>query len=179
MTSVGAGGVATAGVLFLLSFAACSAEAPASGTQPASSSAGQATEDDSSTGSSPSAQARAERVLDPLTYTLLLGDQRRDRLPFFIRVENRSGDAVTDPGCRVNANYSYGLVPAADPGEALGGRVMTKCAGEQVLPNGYGDIFDGPTFLLAGLPDGKYLATIDFGDARSARLSVEVVIDRR
>ena len=36
------------------------------------------------------------------TFTLLLGDQRRDRLASRIRVENRSGDAVTDPGCRVN-----------------------------------------------------------------------------
>lgn len=115
--------------------------------------------------------ASAERQLDPLTFTLLLGTPRGDRLPSRLRVENNSGDTVTDPACLVFANYSFGVVRATQPGTTLKGRVETRCSGPQRIPNGYSETSKGPTFLLRGFPSGEYLATIDFGNARSDRLS--------
>ena len=119
----------------------------------------------------------AQRVLDPLTITLVLGAPHGDRLPSRIRVENQSGHTVTDPGCRVNANYSYGTAPATVPGTTLPWVVTTRCAGAQDLPDGFSESFNGPTFNMRNLPPGEYLAAIDFGDARSERLWAEFTVD--
>jgi hypothetical protein len=36
---------------------------------------------------------------------------------------------------------------------------------------------EGPSFALRSLPPGNYLAAIDFGDARSERLTAKITID--
>lgn len=120
-----------------------------------------------------------ERLLDPLTLSLVLGTPRRDRLPSRIRVENHSGDTFTDPGCRVASNYSFGVVRATEPDAIVNGMVITRCGVKRDLPDGFSDVFRGPTFRLRGLPPGEYLAVIDYGDARSGRLSDEFTIDAR
>ena len=110
-----------------------------------------------------------ERVLDPLTMTLVLGKPRGDRLPARIRTQNQSGQTVLDPGCRVNANYSFGVVPVSKPGARLTGRMETYCMGKRKIPDGFTQTGD-QQFSLRGLPPGKYLAVIDFGNARTERL---------
>lgn len=124
--------------------------------------------------------AAAERLLDPLTYTFLLGsprgDRRGERLTSTIRVENHSGASVIDPGCLVSYNYSFGVVRDSQSDARLPGFVMAKCGGPQVIPDGYSETVDGPTFSLRGLPPGEYLAAIDFGDSRSQRLFAEFTI---
>jgi hypothetical protein len=110
-------------------------------------------------------------VLDPLTYRLALGEPQEDgTIASTITVTNRSDELVTDPNCLHNANYSFGVVPVDRPGATLDGRVETKCAGARELPAGFYATFEGPTFSIRGLQAGAYIATIDFGDARSERL---------
>lgn len=160
---------AGAGALLLSPLTGCTADAPAATpAQSQSSSANLATED---------GPTERERLLDPLTFTFVLGTPHGDRLPSRIRVENRSGDTFTDPGCRVASNYSFGVVRAAEPGATLTGRVMTRCGGKRDLPDGFSETFRGPAFILRDLPPGDYLAVIDYGNARSERLSEEFTID--
>lgn len=75
-----------------------------------------------------------------------------------------------------NANYSFGVVPVDQPDATLDGRVETKCTGAQELPAGFTATFEGPTFNIRGLRAGDYIATIDFGDARSKRLVVPLTV---
>jgi len=123
-------------------------------------------------------------ALDKLKMTLVLGKSDSGRISSSIRVENTSGQAVVAPGCALN-NYSWGVVPANDPHKALSRRAMTRCTSRsQVFPPGYAKTVDGPTFLATrgpagaqtALRPGTYLATIDFGAARSTRLAARIVV---
>lgn len=124
-------------------------------------------------------------ALDGLTYTLVLGTPNDGRITSKIRVRNTSGATVTDPGCRVASNYSWGVVTVAKPWVTLSRRVMTRCLGPQDLPNGFAHTYEGPTFSLTKGPigasrplgQGAYLASIDFGDARTHRLTAKITID--
>jgi hypothetical protein len=124
------------------------------------------------------------QALDSLTFTLVLGRPNDGRIPSKIRVRNISGDTVTDPGCRVASNYSWGVVPVAKPWATLSRRVMTRCSGSNDLPDGFTHTYKGPTFSLTKGPRGEsstlgpgsYLATIDFGEARTHRLSAKLFI---
>lgn len=150
------------------------------GTAPTSERPSFAETESSSTAKTGGGSAAPERLLDPLTYTLLLGsprgDRRGERLTSTIRVENHSGDTVTDPGCLVGANYSFGVVRTTQSDVRLPGRLITYCSGAQGIPDGYSETLHGPTFSLRGLPPGEYLAAIDFGDSRSQRLFAEFTI---
>ncbi|MEP7736463.1 hypothetical protein ABKW28_02300 [Nocardioides sp. 31GB23] len=116
-------------------------------------------------------------LLDPLAYRLVLAEPQSDgTVASTITVANRSGEPVTDPSCLHNANYNFGLVPLDQPESTLDGLVETKCAGAQELAPGFNTTFEGPTFSIRGLRAGDYLATIDFGDARSERLVAPVTV---
>lgn len=116
-------------------------------------------------------------VLDALDLTLSLQAPRRGgQIPSVLRVQNPSGTTVTDPGCRSTSNYAYGILPLDSADADLRGRVMTKCVGPQDLPPGYDASMAGPVFEVGDLDPGRYLAAIDFGDARSDRLTVTLRI---
>ena len=145
---------------------ACTAESPATQAQPSST---------ASSGTSVETRDKPvapERVLDPLTMTLVLGKPRGDQLPAKIRIRNRSGQTVIDPGCLIS-NYSFGVVPVSKPGARLDGVVRAYCMGKRRLPDGFSQTQSLVRFSLRGLSPGKYLAVIDFGKARTERLSAE------
>lgn len=124
------------------------------------------------------------RALDPLTLTLVLGTRDGDRVSSRIRVENNSGRLVSDPACQIS-NYHWGVVPVTQPDKPLFRARMTRCGNSRGFPAGFVDTFEGPTFSLTegpsfalrSLPPGNYLAAIDFGDARSERLTAKITID--
>jgi hypothetical protein len=119
-----------------------------------------------------------DALLDPLTYRLTLGRPQRDgSVPSTLTVTNPTGRPVTDPACRHASNYDYGVVALDRPDAPLRGRVITKCGGSVDLPAGYVATYDGPRFETRGLAPGDYLATLDFGDARTDRLTAPLRIE--
>lgn len=87
-----------------------------------------------------------------------------------MRVENRSGSPVTDPGCRLS-NTRHALIPVDQPDAELWMVTMTDCGGPFTYEPGVADDFTGPTFQAVTqdgdpLPPGDYLATWEVEDQR-------------
>lgn len=119
-------------------------------------------------------------LFDHLTFTLTLAPPNANGVVRSqLRVQNPTSRTITDPGCRVFANYSFGVVPAEDPDGSLPGMTLTRCMGPQDLPPGYDESLPGPTFDVTNLPPGDYLASMDYRDLRSQRLTAPLQVPPR
>ncbi|WP_148616129.1 hypothetical protein [Nocardioides rubriscoriae] len=116
-----------------------------------------------------------DRPFDALDMALVLGDPRPDgTIPSRLRVENDTGETVTDPGCHLGAfSAPTGVVAQDDPDGALrnpGPIYLAYCAGPTDLEPGYAATLPGPTYRTADLAPGGYLAVVDYGDLRTSRV---------
>jgi hypothetical protein len=78
-------------------------------------------------------------------------------------VENHSGAAVTDPGCRIGAGRSA-LIRVDDPTPPAWIVPVVDCEGPLTMADGYRDRSAGPDFLAPvgadPLPPGDYIAVL-------------------
>ena len=95
-----------------------------------------------------------------------------DELVSVFRVENRSGHAVTDPGCQLSSTRAA-LVPPDDPTAELWLAPTVDCQGPRTYEPGFTGEFGGPLFLARTkfgdpLPAGDYIAAVEWwvGDQR-------------
>ena len=93
-----------------------------------------------------------------------------DKLMTTLRVENRYGGPVVDPGCQLSATR-HALVPVDDPDAELWSVVTIDCSGPFTYEAGAASEFQGPSFAASTkygepLPPGNYLATVEVAGER-------------
>lgn len=102
-----------------------------------------------------------------------------DELASTLRVENRSGHAVTDPGCELAATRS-GIVPVGDPDAELWLVVEIDCQGPTTYEPGFTAEYTGPSFFARTrrgdpLAPGQYLAATQWPAGKRLEYPVTVV----
>jgi hypothetical protein len=112
-------------------------------------------------------RATSVEVFDGLSVELEVPPSVRsgDELMTTLHVENRSGGAVTDPGCQLSDTL-HGLVPVDEPEAELSGGTIADCGGPFTYEAGAVEDSTGPTFWAVGksgnpLPAGSYLAVME------------------
>jgi hypothetical protein len=118
-------------------------------------------------------------ALDGLDVRLDLGDSVASggELRSQLIVENPSGHDIVERGCQLGTGR-YALVPVDDPDAELWIQPEVDCGGDWVIPDGFADTYDGPTFPATTrfgdpLPPGDYLAVVEIDGLRE-RLSYPV-----
>lgn len=127
----------------------------------------------------PPARPVEAEVLGGLTVKLTVPPsvQAGGELNTTMHVENRSGDPVTDPACRLSSTR-HALIPVDQPDAELWMVTVTDCGGPVTYEPGAVDDFAGPTFRAAtkygdALPPGDYLAAWEV-DGQRLEYPVEV-----
>ena len=121
-------------------------------------------------------------ALDGLTLTLEMTkttlEQGESWMPTF-SIENNSGRTIIDPSCNL-WGVMQGIVPEDDPQAELWQAIVTDCAGNFPMPDGYSDkrhplAFRATDMTGEPLPPGEYVAALEV-QGFAERLEVPVTV---